>query len=316
MLERFITMRIDCEHGGVSAMRRWSKTGFTMAELLVVVAIIAVLVAVAIPVFSGQLEKSRESVDAANIRSSYAELMAAVISDDKSSPLWKADSSSWKTEPIELRQQKSGWNTASIEEALKTFATVAGTITVPQAGGTAWLEYKGTQLALYYGQGSTEPTLTPAQQTKQVLETVLSQTLTTDNTSQTGEMSIGKMIVSGKEADLIKELVAAGVKGAVKLTNDNNMEYYGSNVIAASGISSSSVKLVTVALDNQGQTGHKQGDVFPAIQYLYYQTKAGMVLFGTRETDIKVKELKKDGTINKMEFDRSDVNTGSTWTRP
>lgn len=202
-------------------MRRWSKTGFTVAELLVVVAIIAVLVAVAIPVFSGQLEKSRESTDAANIRSSYAELMAAVISDDKSSPLWKADSSSWKTEPIELRQQKSGWDTASIEESLKAIATVAGTIIVPQAGGTAWLEYKGTQLALYYGQGSTEPALTPAQ-TKQVLETVLLQTLTADNTSQTGEMSIGKMIVSGKEANLIKELVAAGVKGAVKLTNDNN----------------------------------------------------------------------------------------------
>ena len=35
-------------------------------------------------------------------------------------------------------------------------------------------------------------------------------------------MSIGKKIVSGKEADLIKELVAAGVKGAVKLTNDNS----------------------------------------------------------------------------------------------
>ena len=202
-------------------MRRWSKTGFTVAELLVVVAIIAVLVAVAIPVFSGQLEKSRESTDAANIRSSYAELMAAVISDDKSSPLWKADSSSWKTEPIKLRQQKSGWSTASIEEALKAIATVAGTITVPQAGGTAWLEYKGTRLALYYGQGSTEPALPPAQQTKQALETVLLKELTTNNTP-TGEMSIGKKIVSGKEADLIKELVAAGVKGAVKLTNDNS----------------------------------------------------------------------------------------------
>lgn len=78
------------------------------------------------------------------------------------------------------------------------------------------------------------------------------------------------------------------------------------------------MKLVTVALDNQGQTGHKQREVFPAIQYLYYEneTEDGMVLFGTRETNITVKELKKDGTINKMEFDRSDANTGSTWTRP
>lgn len=48
------------------------ERGFTMAELLIVVAIIAVLVAIAIPVFSAQLEKSREAVDLANVRSAYA----------------------------------------------------------------------------------------------------------------------------------------------------------------------------------------------------------------------------------------------------
>lgn len=37
-----------------------SRKGFTLAELLIVVAIIAVLVAVAIPVFGSQLEKSRK----------------------------------------------------------------------------------------------------------------------------------------------------------------------------------------------------------------------------------------------------------------
>ena len=35
-----------------------SRKGFTLAELLIVVAIIAVLVAVAIPVFGNQLEKA------------------------------------------------------------------------------------------------------------------------------------------------------------------------------------------------------------------------------------------------------------------
>lgn len=33
------------------------KKGFTLAELLIVVAIIAVLVAISIPIFSSQLEK-------------------------------------------------------------------------------------------------------------------------------------------------------------------------------------------------------------------------------------------------------------------
>ena len=53
--------------------------GFTLAELLIVVAIIAVLVAIAIPVFTTQLEKSREATDAANIRSAYAEVMAEAL---------------------------------------------------------------------------------------------------------------------------------------------------------------------------------------------------------------------------------------------
>lgn len=44
------------------------KIGFTMAELLIVVAIIAVLVAVAIPIFNAQLEKSREAYDIATMR--------------------------------------------------------------------------------------------------------------------------------------------------------------------------------------------------------------------------------------------------------
>lgn len=53
--------------------------GFTLAELLIVVAIIGVLVAISIPVFSSQLEKSREATDLANVRAAYAQIMAEVI---------------------------------------------------------------------------------------------------------------------------------------------------------------------------------------------------------------------------------------------
>ncbi|MBE5841660.1 MAG: prepilin-type N-terminal cleavage/methylation domain-containing protein [Butyrivibrio sp.] len=48
------------------------KDGFTLAELLIVVAIIAVLVAVSIPIFTSRLEKARESTDLANLRAAYA----------------------------------------------------------------------------------------------------------------------------------------------------------------------------------------------------------------------------------------------------
>lgn len=58
------------------------KKGFTLAELLIVVAIIAVLVAIAIPIFTTQLEKSREATDAANLRSAYAEATAAAVAGE------------------------------------------------------------------------------------------------------------------------------------------------------------------------------------------------------------------------------------------
>lgn len=49
--------------------KKLNKKGFTLAELLIVVAIIAILVAIAIPVFSSQLDKTRAAVDDANARS-------------------------------------------------------------------------------------------------------------------------------------------------------------------------------------------------------------------------------------------------------
>ncbi len=59
-----------------------NKKGFTMAELLIVVAIIAVLVAISIPIFSAQLEKSRDATDTANLRSAYAEVVANQLAGD------------------------------------------------------------------------------------------------------------------------------------------------------------------------------------------------------------------------------------------
>lgn len=63
-------------------MKKNNKKGFTLAELLIVVAIIAVLVAIAIPIFTNQLEKAREATDASNIRSYYAEIATALVSGD------------------------------------------------------------------------------------------------------------------------------------------------------------------------------------------------------------------------------------------
>ncbi len=65
-------------------MKKSKNTGFTLAELLIVVAIIGVLVAISIPIFTSQLEKSRLAVDMANVKSAKAAAAAAYMSDGKS----------------------------------------------------------------------------------------------------------------------------------------------------------------------------------------------------------------------------------------
>lgn len=50
------------------------KQGFTIMEMLIVVAIIAILVAVSIPIFNNSLHKAKVAADKANVRAYYAEL--------------------------------------------------------------------------------------------------------------------------------------------------------------------------------------------------------------------------------------------------
>lgn len=62
--------------------KKLNKKGFTLAELLVVVAIIGVLVAVSIPIFTAQLEKAREATDLANLRAAKAVTASAYLTDE------------------------------------------------------------------------------------------------------------------------------------------------------------------------------------------------------------------------------------------
>ena len=57
-----------------------NKKGFTLMEMMIVVAIIVILVAISIPTFSGSLNKANEATDAANLRAAKAVVTNAKIS--------------------------------------------------------------------------------------------------------------------------------------------------------------------------------------------------------------------------------------------
>ena len=71
---------LSCAH---RKKARKNKAGFTLAELLIVVAVIAVLVAISIPIFTTQLHKARVATDWANLRAFYSEVQADYISTDE-----------------------------------------------------------------------------------------------------------------------------------------------------------------------------------------------------------------------------------------
>ncbi len=62
-------------------LNRKNKKGFTLAELLIVVAIIAVLVAIAIPIFVGSLDDAKEATKNANIRAVRSAAAVAILKD-------------------------------------------------------------------------------------------------------------------------------------------------------------------------------------------------------------------------------------------
>ena len=82
------------------------------------------LTAIAIPVFTTQLEKSREATDMSNIRAAYAEAMAEYLANG-------ADKGYYSE--VSLKQQQDGWQNT---ENGKIYARVNGTETPVEIADT------------------------------------------------------------------------------------------------------------------------------------------------------------------------------------
>ncbi len=68
-------------------MKKMNKKGFTLMEMLIVIAIIAILIAIAIPTFTAALEKSRQKTDLANARALKSLVVAQYMAADDADPV-------------------------------------------------------------------------------------------------------------------------------------------------------------------------------------------------------------------------------------
>ena len=134
------SQRKEREKGKMLKKLMKKEEGFTLAELLIVVAIIAVLVAISIPIFTTQLEKSREATDISNVRSAYAEVVTAYLTGESTSNM-----------TVDAKQTVADWQGPSgiieyfIDGSTKEYSYTAGKapqkytvgITVDSATGNA-----------------------------------------------------------------------------------------------------------------------------------------------------------------------------------
>lgn len=91
---------------------REERGGFTLAELLVVVAIVAVLVAIAVPLFSSSLTSAEDAVKKANERSVKAEVTTVYLAGTDEQKAKLPDSIYYANEKGDLTGPLSASDTA------------------------------------------------------------------------------------------------------------------------------------------------------------------------------------------------------------
>lgn len=132
-----------------------NKKGFTLMEMLIVVAIIAVLVAVAIPTFNSALNKAKAGTDLANIRSGYAAAQLEAITKTRTADetLYLHPDGSVDTTNSNLYMTKGKSSDAD------TSATIGGKFSVGD-GGVTWSKDKSISYVI--GADGTVKSITPS----------------------------------------------------------------------------------------------------------------------------------------------------------
>ena len=122
-----------------------NKKGFTLMEMLIVVAIIAVLVAIAIPTFNSALNKAKAGTDLANIRSGYAAAQIEVMTVGGTGPYFLNDDGS-------VSLTSGDYKTKGTSSDADASAKVGGTLSV--GTNVTWEKNKGIKYTITDGKVS------------------------------------------------------------------------------------------------------------------------------------------------------------------
>jgi len=251
---------------------RTNRRGFTLGELLIVVAIIGVLVGISIPIFTSQLEKSRQATDIANMRSAKAAAVAE----------WMADPDTYANAQYERYYDAAkGVMTDTVPEGygrsaknVTEFDTViAGASGVPNPGDPGYITVKidtdGT-VSIAWGGGSGNDLSTPEGRRKEDIDNMHNIAQGLMDAQQSGNLPLSKNYAQ------------------VAVFADGTMAYY----MDGKGNSESDVQKIKEALESAGLST----DNTPL-----YSTDAAW-------SNGYIVHLGKDGTITYKSISASDNN--------
>lgn len=125
--------------------------GFTLVELVIVVAILAILVGILAPAYSKYVERSAESTDLENVRTAYGEVMIAVEIEEEKDVL----------KVVPLKQKKAGWQSSNTVSIAGISHSNGDPDTVhwkgdPVAGGVCEVSYDPVKGILFDWKGKNE----------------------------------------------------------------------------------------------------------------------------------------------------------------
>lgn len=126
-----------------------SVQGFTLIELIIIVAILGVLLVILAPAYTKYIERSRESTDLANAKSAYNELMMNVAEKEED------------PEPIsfKLKQKHPGWQSPlpiTVGSASFDGTNTDNWVGTPGRNGTCVVSYEKNKGVIFTWSGGTE----------------------------------------------------------------------------------------------------------------------------------------------------------------